>query len=247
MKEEWCHRVALAVVFLAVLFTASAAGAQYWVSFADHTRYMALGDSLSAGYVAHPATQGFVYGLYQSGVIDNVNHTLFCNAGVPGALSQDVLDYQVPQVGRFFSETHTPYRQVITLTVGGNDLLQIVGSTDSDKVFEVLTTFGKNLGAILGTLINASPEAQIYVANQYDPQLGVPDEAKLIAVVNEVIAGVVQQFHPAATLVDIFSAFDGRSGLLLVEKHGADQFQVHPTNAGNKVMEKVFADAIRGH
>jgi lysophospholipase L1-like esterase len=243
MKKEWCHRVAIAVVFLVVLGTAPPAGAQYWISFADHTRYMALGDSLSAGYAAHPATQGFVYGLYQSGVIDNVNHTLFCDAGVPGALSQDVLDHQVPQVKRFFSDTDTPYRKVITLTVGGNDLLLILGGTDPTTV---LNAFGQNLGEILGTLTATFPEAQIYVANQYDPQLGFPGEAMLITTVNQIIAGIVGQFK-TVTLVDVFSAFDGRSGLLLVEKRGAEPDQVHPANAGYKVMEKAFADAIRGH
>jgi len=242
MKREWSHRASIGVLFLVVLLTAPAAGAQYWVSFEDHTRYMALGDSLSAGYAAHPATQGFVYRLYQSGVIDNVNRTLFCDAGVPNAKSADVLAYQVPQVGLFFSDTGTPYRKVITLTVGGNDLLQILGGADPATV---LTTFGGNLGAILGSLVTTFPDARIYVANQYDPRLGVPNEALLIATTNQVIAQVVGLF-PSATVVDVFSAFDGRSGLLLVEKRGADQSQVHPTDAGYRVMAKAFADAIQG-
>jgi lysophospholipase L1-like esterase len=244
MKMKCCHRMALAALFLGVLCAASPAGAQYWVSFADHTRYMALGDSLSAGYAAHPATQGFVYRLYQSGVIDNVNHTLFCDAGVPNAKSADVLAYQVPQVGLFLYDTGTPYRKVLTLTVGGNDMLQILGGADPAAV---LSTFGTNLYAILATLTATFPDAQLYVANQYDPQLGVPDEAQLIGAVNQVIAGVVQLFPGRVTLVDIFSAFAGRTGLLLVEKHGAEPFQVHPTNAGYQVMEQTFAEALRGH
>jgi lysophospholipase L1-like esterase len=242
MKRTWIHRTAIAFLFLTVLLMAPAAGAQYWVSFADHTRYMALGDSLSAGYAAHPATQGFVYGLYQGGVIDTVNHTLFCNTGVPGATSADVLAYQVPQVGLFFADTGTPYRKVLTITVGGNDLLQVLGGADPTAV---MTQFGGNLAAILQGLATTFPDAQIYVANQYAPRLGVPNEAQLIATANQVIQQIVEAF-PTATLVDIFSAFDGRSGLLLVEKHGADPFQVHPTNAGYRVMEKAFADAIQG-
>ncbi len=243
MKREWFHRASIGVLFLVVLLTAPAAWAQYWVSFEDQSRYMALGDSLSAGYAAHPATQGFVYRLYQRGVIDTVNHTLLCNTGVPNAMSADVLAYQVPQVGLFFADTGTPYRKVITLTVGGNDLLQILGGANPAVV---IPTFGGNLGAILGSLVAKFPDARIYVANQYDPKLGVPNEAQLIVTVNQVIAQVVGSF-PTATVVDIFSAFDGRSGLLLVEKRGADQFQVHPTDAGYEVMAKAFADAIRGH
>jgi lysophospholipase L1-like esterase len=242
MKKQWGYRVSIGVLLLGVLLTAPAAWAQYWVSFAEDTRYMALGDSLSAGYGAHPATQGFVYQLYQGGVIDNVNHTLFCNTGVPNATSADVLAYQVPQVGLFFADTGQTYRQVITLTVGGNDLLQILGGADPS---EVLPTFGRNLFAILQGLVTTAPDARIYVANQYDPQLGVSNEALLIAMANQVVAGVVQLF-PTVTVVDIFSAFEGRNGLLLVEKRGADQFQVHPTDAGYRVMAKAFADAIKG-
>lgn len=242
MKRARLPRASIAVLGLVVLLMAPAAWAQSWVSFDDHTRYMALGDSLSAGYAAHPATQGFVYQLYQSGVIDNMNHTLFCDAGVPGALSQDVLAYQVPQVGLFFSNTGTPYRKVITLTVGGNDLIQIIAGADAN---EVITQLAGNLAAILGTLATKFPDAHVYVANQYDPRLGVPGEALLIATVNQVIAQVVGLF-PTATVVDIFSAFDGRSGLLLVEKRGAEPDQIHPTDAGYGVMAKAFADAIRG-
>lgn len=242
MKKAWGRRASIGVLFLVVLLAAPGAWAQFWVSFADHTRYMALGDSLSAGYAAHPATQGFVYQLYQSGVIDNVNHLLFCDAGVPNATSADVLAHQVPQVGLFFSDTGTPYRKVITLTVGGNDMLQIIDGADPG---EVITTLAGNLATILGTLAATFPDAQIYVANQYDPRLGVPNEELLIAAVNQAVAQVVGLF-PTATLVDIFSAFDGRSGLLLVEKRGAEPDQVHPTDAGYRVMEKAFANAIRG-
>ena len=64
--------------------------------FSQHTRYMALGDSLAAGYGAVPATQGYVYLLYKNGVFDRAPNTLLSNVGVIGATSQHVLDHQVP-------------------------------------------------------------------------------------------------------------------------------------------------------
>jgi lysophospholipase L1-like esterase len=82
------------------------------------------------------------------------------------------------------------------------------------------------------------------VANQYDPMLPVPNEALLVAALNDVISNVVQYFPNNVVLVDVFSDFQGRSGLLLIERKGAG-FQVHPTNAGYDVMAKAFADAIR--
>jgi lysophospholipase L1-like esterase len=234
----------MGMVLLVGLLVTAPAWAQYWTSFADNTRYMALGDSLSAGYGAHPATQGFVYQLYQSGVIDKVNNLLLCNVGVPNAMSADVLAFQVPMVPLFFAKTGegVTYRKVITLTVGGNDLL--LGEAG---VYTIIA----NLPKILGQIALSFPFAHVYVSNIYDPGLG-PEVATLVQFANSVIAQVVQGFNSQpletpVTLVDIFSAFQGRSGLLLAERRGAEPGQVHPTNAGYGVMAKTFADAIKAH
>ena len=44
-------------------------------------------------------------------------------------------------------------------------------------------------------------------------------------------------------VADVFDAFQGRTGLLLIERHGASAFEVHPTNAGYRVMAEAFAAA----
>lgn len=242
MKVISLRRSSYVFLFFLLITMVPAAWAQYWVSLDQDTRYMALGDSLTAGYAAHPATQGFAYRLYQGGVIDNINNMLFCNAGVPGSTSSDVLYYQVPQVKQFFKETGQSYRKVITLTVGGNDMLKVLVGADPGAV---LTAFGGNLYAILGGLVSSFPDARIYVANQYDPMLEVPHAAELVVGVNQVIAGVVQLFPTNVVLVDVHTAFEGRSGLLLIERTGSEQFQVHPTNAGYGVMADAFEAAIR--
>jgi len=227
---------------LCVLVCLPGAQAQPWVSFDTHTRYVAIGDSISMGYGAMPSTQGFTYQLYQSGAIDSINNTLFCPMAVSGALSKDVLDYQVPQVGRFLSNTGQPYRKVITLTVGGNDLQQVLGGADPTAV---LTALGTNLYQILASLTTQFPDARIYVANYYDPRLPIPGVDALVVMMNQVIAGTVANFPGSVSLVDVHSAFQGRSGLLLIEKKGAEPLQVHPTNAGHRVIADVFAKAIR--
>ncbi len=117
----------------------------------QHTRYMALGDSIAAGYGAIPATQGYVYLLYQEGIFDTVQNTLFCNAAVPGATSKDVLDYQIPQVALF-------HPNVITLTVGGNDLLAIMEGADPGQV---LNNFALNFQQILYKLRTTLPDANL--------------------------------------------------------------------------------------
>jgi lysophospholipase L1-like esterase len=204
---------------------------------------LALGDSISAGYGAMPATQGFTYSLYQSGAIDTINNTLFCGMAVPGASSQDVLLYQVPQARLFFQNTGQQYRKIVTLTVGGNDLFRVLEGVDPAVIF---ATFGNNLGQILAQLRSQFPDALIYVGNSYDPKLPVPGERELILALNRVIASVVAFLNaPEVKVVDVFSAFEGRSGLLLSEKQGSDIGQVHPTNAGYREIANAFSTTIK--
>jgi hypothetical protein len=87
------------------------------------------------------------------------------------------------------------------------------------------------------------PDVQIFVALQYRPRLPVPGKADVVHVLNNVIAMLVSGF-PQAEIADIFSAFEGKEGLLLIEKKGADTYQDHPTNTGYEVIAKAFADAI---
>jgi lysophospholipase L1-like esterase len=249
MKTKLSVARAAFVACVVILALAAVAQAQPWVSFGTHSRYVALGDSISAGFGAIPATQGFPYLLYESGVIDSLTNTLFCNMAVPGAVTKDVLDYQVPQIKRFLKNTGSSYRQVITLQIGGNDLAQILTGADPQTV---LSGIGTNLFLILSTLTAQFPEAQIYVANFYDPKLPVTGEKALILALDQVIAATVAAAaaaNPSAhlVLVDVYTAFEGRSGLLINEKKGADLYDADLTNAGQRVVAEVFERAIRRH
>lgn len=222
----------LRIFLVLALLPAGAARADLPWNFADNTRYMALGDSLAAGYGALPATQGYAYLLYQQGVYDQMTNTLFANAAVPGATSGDVLAYQVPPAIARFEPT------VVTLSVGGNDLLAILGGADP---LQVLGQFQANLGQILCGLRQALPQSRIYVHNLYDvPEItaNVPGGLDAILGFNAVIAGVAKAC--GASVADVYSAFSGRNGLLLIERNGAGQFEVHPTNAGYRAIADAF-------
>lgn len=205
--------------------------------FDQHTRYLALGDSLAAGYGAVPTTQGYVYWLYQSGVFDTVPHTIFSNAAVPGATSRHVLDHQVPQAIEAFQPT------VITLTLGGNDLLRILNGTDPQQV---LFEFATNLSLIFGQLRAALPNTAIYVSNLYTVPLPVQNPQQVDAIVaafNNIVAGVAGAY--GVPMADLHGAFLDQNGLLLISRNGADQFEVHPTNAGHRVIADAFKAVIR--
>jgi lysophospholipase L1-like esterase len=239
-----------------VLFMAAAtnAPARAQVVADDATRYMAMGDSIAAGFKAQPATNGYAFLLYQSGVFDRVPHTLFNDIAAVGATSDDVLQFQVPQAlipasrGGFVP-------QFITLTVGGNDIaaIRMFVATNPDPlalqafIAQTLASYGSHLTAILQQLVVALPTAKIFVGNQYS----VPEIEELFAggtevldAFNQTTAGVVAAFQGHAYLVDVHSAFLDRNGLLLIERRGASTFEVHLTNAGHRVMAKAFEDVI---
>ncbi len=211
--------------------------------FGQHTTYMAMGDSLAAGWGADPATQGYTYLLYQGGVIDTVSNTIFCNAAVPGATSADVLAHQVPQALAHLNDFKP---DVITLTVGGNDLLSILKTGADPNV--VLQNYAANLTQILVKLKTGLPGVRIYVSNQYAiPEIAAafPGLDQVIAAFNQIVDGVAGA--AGVPVVDVFTAFggfEGRGGLLLIDRQGADPFQPHPTNAGYRVMEQAFEAAI---
>ncbi len=198
----------------------------------EHTRYMGMGDSLAAGFGAVPATNGYVYLLYQWGVFDSVPNTLLANAAVPGATSQHVLDHQVPQAIEAF------HPDFITLTVGGNDLLRILAG---DTPAEVLAEFQENLTMILSRLRTELPQTRIVVSNLYSIH-EIPGSDTIVALFNQIVEGVAAAF--GLPVADVFGAFQGKQGLLLIERHGAGPFQVHPTNAGYRAMARAFVEAF---
>lgn len=248
-------RVSLTVFALALLL-APAARAQSPQQFAaDATRYMALGDSIAAGYKAMPVTEGYAYRLYLEGAFDRLPHTLFNNIGVTGATSQDVLLHQVPQavipaaLGGFAPG-------YITLSVGGNDLVRILAFAQSGAdpgqveayAGQVLGEFAQNLAAILGGLRAGLPSAKIFVANQYSlPEIEalLPLATDLIAALNAIVMQAVDAAGPGVYLVDIYSAFLGRTNLIQSDRPRASIGEVHPTNAGHRVIAKAFEEVIR--
>jgi len=124
---------------------------------------------------------------------------------------------------------------VITLSVGGNDLLRILGAPNQAP--EILAQFQTNLVQILCGL----PQSRVYIQNLYDiPEITavVPGGLEAILTFNAIVAGVADAC--GASVADVFSAFSGQTGLLLVERNGADQVEVHPTNAGYHAITAAF-------
>jgi lysophospholipase L1-like esterase len=208
--------------------------------FENDTRYIVMGDSLGAGYGAIPQTQGYAYLLYKQGAFDQIKSTLLTNASVIGMTSDDVLDYQVPQAIKFGPEK-------VTLTVGGNDLFKIVLGADP---FEVLMQYQENLFNILTQLCEGADEyIDIFVANLYSVPLPVDGVETVILEFNQIVdevSEVVDYYNDSCSVfvADLYSEFDGQTGLLLIERNNVEPFQIHPTNAGHRAIAEAFLKAI---
>ena len=217
-----------------------AQSAQPWI-FTDNTRYLAMGDSLTAGYGAIPMTEGYAYLLYEQGAYDSMPNTLFANSAVPGATSAQVLAYQVPLATQSGFAPH-----VITMTVGGNDLFTIMAGADPQQV---ISNYQNNLAAILLQLCGALPGTRIYVANLYTVRNFPINVDPVVQFFNQVVGGVTLFANASgcngrAKVVDLYAAFSGpQEGLLLINRNGASFDQAHPTNAGYRVIARAFAAA----
>lgn len=226
-------------VVLLVAATAALAGSPW--SLADNVRYLSMGDSFAAGKGAFPVTQGYAYLLYQGSVFAPITNTTFANSAVGGTDSFDVLNYQLPQVAKFKP-------QVVTMSVGGNDLQRIFAQPPTPPT-QVVTDFLNNMGQILcglrATMLSqgvANP--LIIVGNQPDyPWLTAqnPQVRQLIILLNQGLGQVAQAC--GARVADVFTAFDGREELYLYYRPGASPNEPHPTNAGHRVLAKVYEDA----
>lgn len=244
-------KIWLAVCAVALLVISPMVQAVQPWPLGDNTRYLAMGDSLTAGFGATPVTNGYAYLLYQQGVYSSMTNTSFADAAVPGATSQQVLNFQVPSVKQ---SGFNP--QVITMTVGANDLLALLNdpTTAASNLPGALSAFNGNLSSILAQLCSASPIPRIYVGNLYSIQnLPLPPGISIDQVVqafNQVVATVVSSFNtppnPCAgnvKVADIYTAFSGQQqGLLLINRHGAG-VEVHPSNAGYRAMAQAFIAA----
>lgn len=225
-----CTRCIFFFVMLACAPSSTLAGVPW--QFADNTRYLAMGDSLAAGYGAIPATNGYAYQLYRNGAFDRMTNTLFANAAIPGVTTDAVLQHQLPQAAYF-------YPSVMTMSVGGNDLLAILAGANPD---EVLAHIAANLWLIFTTIHTDHPDAHLFINNLYTIP-DIPETEIIIPFYNQMLADIVAQFDKVH-LVDIYSAFLDRQGLLLIDRPGAEMYQIHPTNAGYRVMADAFTEVI---
>ena len=185
--------------------------------------YVALGDSISIDDYAGGTGRGGASLLFRNrdddfpewrgrDLLTLAPATVFVPLATDGATTRTLLQAQLPRLRAL------PGRPtLVTLTVGGNDLLSAYGDTVAARA--VISSVEAAVDAALGELAGRlAPGGRIVVGTVYDPsdgtgdaaRLGLPPWADVVAVIgelNEALRGAAAR-HGAA-VADIAGAFLG--------------------------------------
>ncbi len=232
--------------------------------------YIALGDSLSEGIGASaPGSTGFVPLVYDS-LPDGYE---LQNLGHSGDTSQQLLDHghlddAIATIEQLNGDSDADNDvRLVTLEIGGNDLLRLYSSfvitgvcpdVDTllttpdcvDALTTVLTNFEPNFAATLDSIEAADPSLELVVLTLYDPfsgRLPVPSAISQAALEGmegspfpEGLNTIIRRLADGrnVTLVDLYPLFQGRSNELI-----SIDF-IHPNDAGYAVMAEAVIAVI---
>jgi GDSL-like lipase/acylhydrolase family protein len=249
-------------VALCLMLTPAVVSAQ--ISFPKDQYYVGMGDSVAAGTGALPVTHGYVYQLYDQGVFGQKTQVAFANVSVRGGRTWELRDNQVPEVLCSISVLRPT---VVTITAGANDFLN--GDTDIGAIafrvvqsIDLLLHNGQSLLAppildpVSGKSCPPLTNVTILVSNYYHMPVPVP---AVEALLDQALAGfdfALRSLLPAVQVptgsklgyVNLYEASDGRTGLVLVERHlgfsGPFDFDIHPTNLGYSFIAGEFQNVF---
>jgi lysophospholipase L1-like esterase len=202
--------------------------------------YLAMGDSLTAGLGASETgylrLQAFVPRLTTH--LRNEYQVHVENHGIPGITSEQLLFYiqQGPGVKDKLQEA-----DLLTITIGGNDLLQLLRNQDLNQTIiqRTIQQFGEIIETTLSEIRHQNQKAPIYIMGLYSPyDKGHPlhDIGKQsISAYNQELTERIKQFD-GVTLVSVYESFLER-GTQLTHISNND---IHPNDQGYEIIYKEF-------
>jgi acyl-CoA thioesterase I len=206
--------------------------------------YVSLGDSLAVGAGASkPEERGYAPLLRDKLAEKTERKVRLVQLGVSGETSETFVggypDEESSQLARAEKALKNNPGAVVTLSLGGNDLLRTALGTDADRG-RAIADYGRNLDHILETLREASdPAPEVAVLAIYNPAPGgFTDE--WTGRLNDEIRAVADRNSVAVAAGD--RAFRGHEEEYT--RHARDDFDPHPTDAGYEALADAFADAL---
>jgi lysophospholipase L1-like esterase len=249
--------------------------------------YLALGDSVAFGYIDEAGYEYFyptnfvAYADYTSSAL-GLNLT---SAACPGETTSSFISSTGPDNGCRAYRVHFPLHvvyssarstqlafatsflthhgdtQLVTISVGANDLLLLEEECNNDPTCiasgapQVFATAAANMQTILAGLRATGFTGTIVVANYYSLDYSNQFETELIVGLNEAISTPAPAY--GAVVADVFSAFQAAvsnsfaagntcvGGLLNASNPATSPptCDVHPSQSGHKLIAQVIAGA----
>lgn len=200
--------------------------------------YLALGDSLSTGYGVE-LSNSFPVLLYQK-LLSLYPGLTYKNLAVNGYTS-DQLTWLIrqPQITPFITDA-----QLITITIGSNDLLNSIPSflysknpaaSNKNKITE---NFEQNLNIIGQTIRSLNMNTKIKIATLYNPPaLDSIEYAQQIRNLADKLNSIIQRSSVAfgAQVISLDQLFKSKENKVLGPDH------LHPNSYGQYLMAQTFA------
>lgn len=246
---------------------------------------VALGDSISAGYepgmdessmpygyVERLREQGLYYGrtkvhnygilgLTSSGLKNYVSAIQEGRAIRPEAIQHGLPDPRISAFAAGIADTRAALEQadLITITIGGNDLSSLLTEIESYtadelevKGRELLDIYTVNVREVIDHLLLINPGAQIILMDQYQPvpKMIVGSAYKYLESAADTFTAAVEELvskyasnGKQVKAGHVAQAFKGREIALTHIFPGGD---IHPNQAGYEAIAKVVAEEVWG-
>jgi lysophospholipase L1-like esterase len=232
------------VICSCLLLLSVGSGANSVASEEQPYLYLALGDSLTAGLgaseVHYLRLNAFVPKL--TGYLREERNVLVENHGIPGITSAQLQQYIEQGLG---VKQRISQASVITITIGGNDLLQLLRqeSLTQRGILAAIEEFERNLEQVLTSIRSVNPHVRVYVMDLYLPY----DEDHPLHPLGKVTIPVFNQSvkkqldkDPNAYLVSVYDVFLGRGSKLT----HIDRNDIHPNDDGYTLIFETFKAAL---
>lgn len=233
--------------------------------------YVALGDSLAAGYqpgVGDDKEGGYV-GRVLTAEQDASPKTKLRNLACSGETSTTLVNggrcsydegSQLNQVIEFLN-AHSYTTRLITLSIGANDVTPCLSAADRNAcVLARLTALAGNLQQTLSKIHAAAPDARIVVTNYYNPYLALYFVDPVLAQIttglqtalNNTIAAMTAPFGTTADVATAFQSTDTtivngvptNVGVICQLTWMCVRSDIHPNDAGYALIGETVAEAL---
>lgn len=210
--------------------------------------YIALGDSLAAGFVVGAPEEAYVARV--AAAIRARQPIEVRNFSVPGETSASLLRRQLPAALEYIEEQRAAGRRVspITLDIGGNDVLR-ARQLDDDARRELIAGIERNIGDTLDQLRDATSsllggrEADIAIMTYYNPFLGDSADPQSDAYWSTQLNLAIQRAAAArgVAVADVASAFAGGNVYRYTYITSGD---IHANADGHGLIAERFIEAL---